>query len=109
MLHPSTAFFGKVSTKSPRVSCRMPPARARTKRLSPFGSSTGTPRPMFVASTPDRRQVSWLADRRLALPSRRHIAASGVHGRDFPLTVAGAAADLADAGAVASPHSLFAL
>jgi len=26
---------------------------------------------MFVASTSDRRQVSWLADRRLALPSRR--------------------------------------
>ena len=77
--------------------------------LSPFGSSTGTPRPMFVASTPDRRQVSWLADRRLVLPSRRHIAASGVHGRDFPLTVAGAAADLADAGGVTSLHSLFAL
>jgi len=87
----------------------MPPARARTVGLSPFGSSTGTSRPMFVASTPHRRQVSWLADRRLILPSRRQMAASGARGRDFPLTVAGAAADLADAGGVASPHSLFAL
>jgi hypothetical protein len=28
----------------------------------------------------DRRQVSWLADRRLILPSRRHVAASGARG-----------------------------
>jgi hypothetical protein len=48
---PRTAHFRRVGTKSPRVSCRIPPARARTKGLSPFGSSTGTPRPMFVAST----------------------------------------------------------
>ena len=56
-----------------------------------------------------RRQVSWLADRRLALPSRRHDAASGLTGRDYPLTVAGAAADLAGARAAAAPHSLFTL
>ncbi len=51
-----------------------------------------------------RRQVSWLADRRLALPSRRKCDASGLTGRDFPLTVAGAAADLA--GAYAWPHRI---
>ena len=51
-----------------------------------------------------RWQVSWLADRRLVLPSRRHTAASGLTGRDFPLTVAGAAADLA--GAYAWPHRI---
>src|SRR5579862_5577863 len=36
MLHPSTAFLRKVSTKSPRVTCRRPPARARTKDLRPL-------------------------------------------------------------------------
>jgi len=32
---------------------------------------------VFVASTNDRRQVSWLADLRLDQPSRRRTAASG--------------------------------
>ena len=81
----------KVSTI--RSSRDLPPARARTKRLSSFRSSTGyTPTDVCRVDS-DRRQVSWLADRRLALPSRRQEASSGLSGRDFPLTVAGAAAD----------------
>src|SRR5277367_3637412 len=57
----------------------------------------------------DRWQVSWLADRRFVLPSRRFHSASGLTERNFSLTVAGAAAELADVLAPATPHSLFAL
>src|SRR6185437_16278462 len=72
-----------------------------------FGSSTGTPRPMFVASTSDRRQVSWLADRRLALPSRRRKQPPVAHVDETSrLQLRG---QLRLRNRSSAPHSLFAL
>ncbi len=90
--------FRKLSTKYPRMPGVGASEDQKTYRLSDHPRIHPDPR---LSRRHGRWQVSWLADRRLVLPSRRlHYAASGLTGRDFPLTVAGAAADLAGAYAL---------
>src|SRR5579872_2004850 len=99
----SMAFFREASTAGPRITCRRRERGPKDLRLSDHPSAHPG---RCLSRRHVRRQVSWLADRRLARLPGGQDASSGFHGRDFPLTVAGAATDW---GLIPAPYSLFTL